>query len=434
MMNRTLTVVLAGGKGSRLEPLTRDRAKPAVPFGGGYRIIDFTLSNCLNSGLRKIQVLTQYKAQSLDRHIQLAWQKYFPRDVGDFIDVVPPQQRIADEWYQGTADAVYQNIYAIERERPQYVVILAGDHIYKMDYARLVRFHIESKADMTVGALRVPRMDATEFGVMQVTTDGRIIGFQEKPADPRPIPGDSEHALASMGIYVANASFLFEQLCQDATRADSPHDFGRSIIPSIIDDHRVFAFPFMDENRKQQAYWRDVGTLDAYFEANMDLVSVDPQLNVYDDRWPIRTHQPNFPPPKFVFGQDDPDGRCGMAIDSIVCQGTILSGGQVRRSVLGPNVRIHSHADVQDAILFEGVEIGRNARVRRAIIDKGVRIPRDAEIGFDHERDRANGFTVSEGGVVTIAKADLGEELFAPTSSVPRPRSLSLGMQYSECR
>jgi glucose-1-phosphate adenylyltransferase len=425
MMNRTLTVVLAGGKGSRLEPLTRDRAKPAVPFGGGYRIIDFTLSNCLNSGLRRIAVLTQYKAQSLDRHIQLAWQKYFFREVGDFIDVVPPQQRIADDWYQGTADAVYQNIYAIERERPDYVVVLAGDHIYKMDYARLLRFHVETKADMTVGALRVPRLDATSFGVMQVKTDGRIIGFQEKPADPRGIPGDEQHALASMGIYVANAPFLFEQLCRDATRPGSPHDFGRSIIPSIIEDHRVFAYPFMDENRKQQAYWRDVGTIDAYFAANMDLVSVDPQLNVYDDRWPIRTYQPNYPPPKFVFGPDDPDGRCGMAIDSIVCQGTILAGGQVRRSVLGPNVRIDGHAEVEDSILFEGVEIGRSARIRRAIIDKGVRIPRGAEIGFDHERDRANGFAVSEGGVVTIAKADLCENLSLPATHIPRPVAMN---------
>lgn len=409
MMNRTLAVVLAGGKGSRLEPLTRDRAKPAVPFGGAYRIVDFTLSNCLNSGLRRIQVLTQYKAQSLDRHIQLAWQKYFFRETGDFIDVVPPQQRIAEDWYQGTADAVYQNIYAIERERPAYIVILAGDHIYKMDYSKLVRFHIENKADMTVGALRVPRLDARSFGVMQITSEGRIIGFQEKPADPRPIPGDEDHTLASMGIYVATAPFLFEQLCRDATRPGSPHDFGRSILPAIIEDYRVFAFPFLDENRKREAYWRDVGTLDAYFEANMDLVSVDPLLNVYDERWPIRTYQSNYPPPKFVFAQGDPEGRCGMAQDSIICQGTILSGGQVRRSVLGPNVRVHSYAQVEDSILFEGVEIGRHARIRRAIIDKGVKIPRDMEVGFDHDRDRANGFTVSEGGVVAIAKADVGD-------------------------
>jgi glucose-1-phosphate adenylyltransferase len=425
MMNHTLAVVLAGGKGSRLEPLTRDRAKPAVPFGGGYRIIDFTLSNCLNSGLRKIQVLTQYKAQSLDRHIQLAWQKFFFREVGDFIDVVPPQQRIAEDWYQGTADAVYQNIYAIERERPEYVVILAGDHIYKMDYSRLVRFHIENKADMTVGALRVPRMDATEFGVMQIKTDGRIIGFQEKPADPRGIPGDEDHALASMGIYVASTPFLYEQLCRDANVPGSNHDFGRNIIPSILDNHRVFAFPFLDENRKRQAYWRDVGTLDAYFEANMDLVAVDPLLNVYDERWPIRTYHPNYPPPKFVFAQDAPDGRCGMALDSVVCQGTILSGGQVRRSILGPNVRVNSFAHVDDSILFEGVEIGRHARVRRAIIDKGVKIPRDMEIGFDHELDRANGFTVSEGGVVVIAKADVGDwsrDLHANDSDLIVPR------------
>ena len=404
-MKNVLAIVLAGGKGSRLEPLTRDRAKPAVPFGGAYRIIDFTLSNCLNSGLRKILVLTQYKAMSLDRHISLGW-RFLCRELGEFIDILPPQQRIDEHWYQGTADAVYQNIYALEKERPEYVLILAGDHIYKMNYQTLIDSHLQSNADLTVGALRIPRHEARHFGVMQVDESARVVGFQEKRADAATIPGDPEHCLGSMGIYVFNARFLFEQLCQDATRPDSKHDFGHNIIPSIIDTHRVFAFPFRDENRKQDAYWRDVGTLEAYYEANMDLIAVDPQLNMYDERWPIRTYHPNFPPPKFVFAEEGRGARRGQAIDSIVCQGSIVSGGNVERSILGHNTRVNSFAHVQDSILFEGVDIGRHAKVRRAIIDKGVHIPMGTEIGYDAEQDRARGFTVSEGGITVIAKAE----------------------------
>jgi glucose-1-phosphate adenylyltransferase len=406
-MKDVLAVVLAGGKGSRLEPLTRDRAKPAVPFGGAYRIIDFTLSNCLNSGIRKMLVLTQYKAMSLDRHINLGWRNFFCRELGEFIDMVPPQQRIDEQWYQGTADAVYQNIYVLEKERPQYVVILAGDHIYKMNYRTMVEQHIEQGADLTVGALRVDTESAKEFGVMQVDESNRIIGFQEKHPEPKTIPGDDEHCLASMGIYVFSARFLFEQLCKDATEIKSDHDFGKNIIPSIIDSHKVVAFPFRDENRKTDAYWRDVGTLDAYFEANMDLISIDPLLNMYDDQWPIRRYQPCFPPPKFVFGSHggDPE-RCGRAIDSITCQGTIVSGGLVERCILGSNVRVNSYAHVQDSILFEGVDIGRRAKLNRAIVDKGVSIPADAEIGFDPKVDKARGFHVSEGGIVVIAKGD----------------------------
>jgi glucose-1-phosphate adenylyltransferase len=405
-MNNVLGVVLAGGKGERLEPLTRDRAKPAVPFGGGYRIIDFTLSNCLNSGLRKMLVLTQYKAMSLDRHINLGWRGLLCRELGEFIDVVPPQQRIDEHWYQGTADAVYQNIYTLEKERPEYVVVLAGDHIYKMDYASLVQFHKDNQADLTVSALRVPASESRHFGVIEINANQRIIGFEEKPAVPATIPGDDQHIYASMGVYVFTARFLFEQLCLDATRTGSVHDFGRSIIPPIIDTHRVFAFPFVDENRKRDAYWRDVGTLDAYFAANMDLISVDPLLNMYDERWPIRTYLPNFPPPKFVFAEEGVNARRGQALDSIVCQGSIVSGGTVERSILGTNTRVNSFAHVQDSILLDGVDIGRRARVRRAIIDKGVRIPPGTEIGFDEQHDRARGFTVSEGGVVVIAKAD----------------------------
>jgi glucose-1-phosphate adenylyltransferase len=405
-MDNVLAVVLAGGKGERLEPLTRDRAKPAVPFGGAYRIIDFTLSNCLNSGLRKMLVLTQYKAMSLDRHINLGWRRLLCRELGEFIDVVPPQQRIDEHWYQGTADAVYQNIYTLEKERPDYVVILAGDHIYKMDYGSVVEYHKENGADLTVGALRVASGESRHFGVIEVDTDHRIIGFQEKPAVPITIPGDKQHIFASMGIYVFTARFLFEQLCLDATRPGSAHDFGRDIIPSIIDTHRVFAFPFRDENRKQDAYWRDVGTLDAYYAANMDLISVDPLLNMYDERWPIRTYLPIFPPPKFVFAEEGLDARRGQALDSIVCQGSIISGGTVERSLLGANTRVNSFAHVQDSILLDHVDIGRRVRVRCAIIDKGVHIPPGTEIGFDPEHDRARGFTVSEGGVVVIAKAD----------------------------
>ncbi len=414
-----LAVVLAGGKGTRLEPLTRDRAKPAVPFGGVYRIVDFTLSNCLNSGLRKILVLTQYKAMSLDRHLSLGWKGLMSRELGEFIDVVPPQQRIDEHWYQGTADAVYQNIYTLEKERPEYVVILAGDHIYKMNYRTMVDFHLEREADLTVGALRVSVEEARHFGVMQIDNDSRVVGFEEKLQNPKTIPGDPHRCLASMGIYVFNARFLFEQLCLDATQPGSQHDFGRNIIPSVIDTHRVFAFPFHDENRKRDAYWRDVGTLDAYYEANMDLVTVDPLLNMYDSQWPIRTYQPNYPPPKFVFAEDGLTARRGEALDSVVCAGCIVSGGQVRRSILGPNVRINSYAKVDDSIVFEGVDVGRHARIRRAIIDKGVQIPAHTTIGYDPEQDRSRGFLVTERGITVIAKAD-GSEPFVEAELADR--------------
>ena len=415
-MRDTLTVILAGGRGSRLEPLTRDRAKPAVPFGGIYRITDFVLSNCLNSGMRRLLLLTQYKAQSLDRHIHLAWSGYFCRELGEFIDVVPPQQRIDDNWYQGTADAVYQNIYAIEREKPKDVVILAGDHIYKMNYEPMVDFHRKVGADITVGALRVNRDDARQFGVMQIDPDHRIVGFDEKPENPIATPEDPDICLASMGIYVFNARFLFEQLCDDATRHDSSHDFGKNIIPGAINEYNVFAFPFLDENRKRDAYWRDVGTLDAYYEATMDLIGVDPQLNLYDQEWPIRAYQPMLPPPKFVFGSEGHTSRRGEALDSILCQGSIISGGSVARSVLGSNVRINSYSHVEDSILFDDVEVGRRCQIRRAIIDKGVRIPPETKIGYDPAADAARGFTVTDSGLVVIAR---GEQL--QSGPVERP-------------
>lgn len=410
-MKGVLALVLAGGKGSRLEPLTRDRAKPAVPFGGAYRIIDFTLSNCINSGLRRMLVLTQYKAASLDRHLYLGW-RFLCRELGEFIDVLPPQQRIDEHWYQGTADAVYQNIYSIEQSRPEYVIILSGDHIYKMDYSELIRDHIDSKAECTIGCIPVPLEEGSQFGVMQIDDSNRVVKFREKPESPDPMPDDSSRCLASMGIYVFSANFMFEELCRDATDNDSAHDFGKNIIPSIIESHLVRAFPFRDKNTGDGRYWRDVGTLDAYYEANMDLIAIDPQLNLYDRSWEIRTYQPSDPPPKFVFAQSgDSQPRVGQALDSMVCNGSIISGGRVERSIISYNVRVNSWAHVQDSILFDGVIVGRHAKIRRAIIDKGVSIPAHTQIGFDHEADRARGFIVTESGVVVIGKVDMIREL-----------------------
>ncbi len=403
-MRRVVALILAGGKGARLEPLTRDRAKPAVPFGGIYRIIDFALSNCINSGLRRMLVLTQYKAASLDRHIGLGW-RFLCRELDEFIDVLPPQQRIDEHWYQGTADAVYQNIYSIEKTRPDYVLILAGDHIYKMDYSEVIEDHISHGADCTIGCIPVELKQGSQFGVMQIDPNNRVLQFSEKPEDPDPMPDDPARCLASMGIYVFNANFLFNQLCRDATITESAHDFGRDIIPWIIRSHQVRAFAFRDKNTGNSRYWRDVGTLDAYYEANMDLVAVEPQLNLYDHSWEIRTYHPPLPPPKFVFRQfTGIKPRAGMALDSMVCAGTIISGGRVERSILSPNVRINSWAHVEDSILFEGVNVGRDAKIRRAIIDKGVDVPEGARVGYDLDLDRARGFTVTESGVVVIGK------------------------------
>ncbi len=410
MVKQVLTLILAGGKGTRLEPLTRDRAKPAVPFGGLYRIVDFTLSNCINSDLRRILVLTQYKARSLDRHIMSGW-GFLSRELGEYVEVLPPQQRIDEHWYKGTADAIYQNIYSIEKEDPQYVLILAGDHIYKMDYGDMIRSHLERQADLTIGCIPVPLREGPNFGVMRVNTEDAVEQFLEKPNEPVPLPDDPNHCLASMGIYVFTARLMYELLCQDATRADSEHDFGKNIIPSMIGTHRVYAYRFRDKNRKAVPYWRDVGTLDAYYQANMDLVEIDPVLNLYDREWPIRTYQPQLPPPKFVFQDDGPRGhaRRGEAHDSMVCQGCILSGGHVRKSILSPNVRVNSYATVENSILFERVNVGRRCRIRKAIIDKDVVIPPDTTIGHDLDHDRQRGFLVTDQGVVVIAKAELPE-------------------------
>jgi glucose-1-phosphate adenylyltransferase len=409
-VQNVLTLLLAGGKGTRLEPLTRDRAKPAVPFGGLYRIVDFTLSNCLNSGLRRVYVLTQYKAHSLVRHITSAWD-FLPRELNEYVEVLPPQQRIDEHWYQGTADAIYQNIYIIEKADPRYILILAGDHIYKMDYGDMMRAHFERGSDLTVGCIPVPLKESPHFGVVLTDAEDRITGFEEKPPVAKPMPDDPNRFLASMGIYVFTARLMYEVLCQDATKQDSRHDFGKDIIPAMMAGHKVHAYRFRDKNRKAVPYWRDVGTLDAYFQANMDLIDVDPVLNLYDREWPIRTHQPQLPPPKFVFSAEGhgENVRRGEAHDSVVCQGCIVSGGHVRRSILAPNVRVNSFAYVENSLLFDGVDVGRHSRVRKAIIDKDVKIPPGTTVGYDLEHDRQRGFTITEQGVVVIAKAELPE-------------------------
>lgn len=404
MHRDVLAIVLAGGRGTRLEPLTRDRAKPAVPFGGIYRIIDFTLSNCINSGLRKILVLTQYKAVSLNRHLAQGWQ-FLCRELDEYIEVIPPQQRIAEHWYQGTADAIYQNVYTIEKANPRDTLILAGDHIYKMDYSAMINAHRARDADLTIACIPVPRLEARHFGVMHVDDEGRVVGFLEKPDDPPSMPGHPELALASMGIYTFKTDVMYELLFQDAARKEgSGHDFGHDIIPGMLGGNaKVYAYPFRDENRKEGAYWRDAGTLDAYYQTSLDLIQVEPVLNLYDRQWPIHTYQPPYPPPKFV--HSDPDRR-GAAFNSIICQGVIISGGQVFRSILSPGVRVHSYALVEDSILLDGVEVGRHARIRRAIIDKDVKIPAGFDIGWDLERDRARGLTISEDGVTVVPKAE----------------------------
>jgi glucose-1-phosphate adenylyltransferase len=415
-MRGVVTVILAGGKGTRLEPLTRDRAKPAVPFGGLYRIIDFTLSNCINSRLRRVMVLTQFKSRSLDRHIRLGW-NFLSTELGEGVEVLPPQQRIDETWYKGTADAIYQNIYSIERERAEQVLILAGDHIYKMDYGLMIRAHRDSGADVTIGCIPVPLAEVRHFGIMQTADDDRVLNFLEKPRSTEPMPDDPHHALGSMGIYVFNTRLLFELLCQDAARTGSEHDFGKNVIPHMIESGmKVFAHRFHDENRKAVPYWRDVGTLDAYYQANMDLIAVEPVLNMYDATWPIRTLQPQLPPPKFVFTGEGPTGhaRRGEALDSIVCPGSIVSGGHVRRSILSPRTRVNSYAIVEDSILLDGVDVGRYCRIRRAIIDKDVKLPPYTVLGYDTEFDRQRGFTVTEQGVVVVPKNEPPETFQSP--------------------
>jgi len=402
-----LAMILAGGKGERLHPLTLHRAKPAVPFGGIYRIIDFTLSNCINSGIRKIAVLTQYKSLSLDKHLRLGW-NFFSGELNEFIISVPPQQRVGDKWYQGTADAIYQNIYMIEKDAPDHLLILAGDHIYKMDYAEMLRFHRQEKADATVAAIEVPIDQAPSFGIIAVKDNCRIVGFEEKPRQPKAIPGRPDMAFASMGVYLFNTKKILEHLRFDALQ-DTSHDFGKNIIPEMMKTSKVCAYNFIDKNKKAAKYWRDVGTIDAYWEANQDLVSVDPLLNLYDCAWPMRTYQAQNPPAKFVFAQENKGGRRGTALDSIVAHGCILSGGRVQNSVLSPNVRVNSYTEVRDSILMENVDVGRHCRIRRAIIDKDVVIPSGTELGYNLDEDRKR-FHVTPSGIVVIGKGMAVEE------------------------
>ena len=397
-----LVILLAGGAGERLYPLTKERAKPAVYFGGPYRIIDFTLSNCINSGLRRIFIATQYKSLSLNRHIRMGW-NVVSEELGEFIEILPPQKRVGEHWYLGTADAVYQNLYSIDRETPSHVIVLSGDHVYKMDYSKMLRFHIESNADATLAALEVPVADSNRFGIVTIDQSERVIGFQEKPEQPAPVPGTPGVALASMGIYIFKADVLVRALEDDAMRADSQHDFGRNIIPSLFNTAPVFAYRFYDENKKASKYWCDIGTLDAYFEASMDLCHVNPEFNLYDPEWPLRTYQPQAPPAKFVFAEEG--RRCGQALDSVISGGCIISGSRVSGSILCPNVRVHSFCDIEQAILMPGVRVGRHARIRRAIIDRDVLVPRGALIGFDAEEDRRR-HTVTDGGIVIVTADD----------------------------
>ncbi len=397
MINDTIVCLLAGGAGERLYPLTRDRAKPAVPFGGAYRIVDISLSNCVNSGLRRIFVVTQYKALSLNRHLREGW-SILAHELGEFVQVLPPMKRVGESWYQGTADAIYQNLYSIGSEPSKYVLILSGDHVYKMDYQLMIKQHVESGADVTVGTIEFDHSEASRFGVVELNAEGRIVGWQEKPEHPKPSPHNPAKCHVSMGIYCFSRDLLMDATTADADDATSRHDFGHDVIPRLIQSHRVYSYDFVDENRKEAQYWRDIGTIEAYYEANMDLVSVAPVFNLYDKHWPLRTYQRQYPPVKFVFGQED---RRGTAVDSIVCMGSIISGGQVEQSVLSFDVRVNSYTRVEKSILFPHVQIGRNSKIRRAIIDRHISIPPGSVIGYDLEEDRKK-YHVTEDGIVVV--------------------------------
>jgi glucose-1-phosphate adenylyltransferase len=393
----TLAVIMAGGRGERLKHLTEDRCKPATPFGGKFRIIDFALSNCVNSGIRQISVLTQYKAHSLIQHIQRGW-GYLRGEFGEFVEIIPAQQRRGSDWYLGTADALWQNMDLIRAHRPLHVLVLAGDHIYKMDYGPMIGFHVEKEADITVGVVEVPVARAREFGVLAVDESNRVLSFLEKPRDPPPMPGRPDVALASMGIYVFNPRLLERLLRADADDPASAHDFGKNIVPGAIDKLRVFAYPFEDVRTKAQSYWRDVGTVDAYYEANLELVSVSPELNIYDEQWPIWTYQEQLPPAKFVF--DDPDRR-GAALDSMVSGGCIISGSRVANSLLFSNVRVHDYSQIEGAVILPRVRVGERCVIRRAIIDEGTLVPDGMQIGVDEQADRER-FYVTEDGVTLV--------------------------------
>ncbi len=409
LTKNTVALILAGGRGSRLKQLTDWRAKPSVPFGGKFRIIDFPLSNCINSGIRRIGVVTQYKAHSLIQHIQRGW-GFLRGEFNEFVELLPAQQRIQEEWYKGTADAVFQNIDILRSYDPEFVVILAGDHIYKMDYGKMLAFHVTSKADMTVGCFDVPVSDASAFGVMAVDESDRVIDFVEKPAEPPHIPGNPDKALVSMGIYVFNTRFLYEQLSRDADDPNSSHDFGHDIIPYLVKRYRVYAHRFEDScvgMGGKMAYWRDVGTVDAYWEANMELTKVLPDLNLYDKTWPIWTHQEQLPPAKFVF---DDEERRGIAVDSMVSGGCIISGARIERSLLFSDVRVNSYSEISDSVILPSVEIGRYVRLNKVVVDKRCAIPDGLEVGFNPVED-AKRFYVTGNGVTLITPDMLGQRI-----------------------
>lgn len=401
----TLAIILAGGQGSRLKELTAWRAKPSVPFGGKFRIIDFPLSNCVNSGIRRIAVATQYKSHSLIRHIQQGW-GHFRGEFGEFVELLPAQQRIKDNWYLGTADAIYQNLDIIRAHDPEYVLVLAGDHIYKMDYGVMLARHVENQADLTVGCFEVPLEEAKAFGVMAVDEENRVIEFSEKPDNPKHVPGNSEMALASMGIYIFNRDFLFEQLIKDADESASSRDFGKDIIPGVVKKYRAYAYSFNNKDEQSQTYWRDVGTIDAFWKANQELIGVSPELNLYDDIWPIWTHQEQLPPAKFVF---DDDTRRGMAVDSMVSGGCIISGSKIDHSLLFSNVRVNSYSLVKDSVILPEVHIGQHCHIKNAVIDKGTQIPDGTTIGVDLEEDKKR-FRVTETGIVLVTPDMIGHK------------------------
>ncbi|MGH9598549.1 MAG: glucose-1-phosphate adenylyltransferase [Terracidiphilus sp.] len=406
-MKDTLGVLLAGGAGERLFPLTRDRAKPAVPFGGHYRIIDITLSNCINSGLRRVYVMTQYKALSLNRHIREGWTGIVAQELGEFFEMMPPTQRTGGNWYMGTADAVYQNIYSIGSEQPAHVIILSGDHIYKMDYSRMLAYHNETHAEVTLATLPIAPDEVSRFGVVDVGRSGEIVGFQEKPAstDLRS-PFNPDAVEASMGIYIFNTEALLKELMTDAEDPNSKHDFGHNILPNLLGKRKMMAYSFVDENKKQALYWRDVGTLDAYYDANMDLCSVSPIFNLYDKGWPVRTRVRQYPPAKFVFGEP---GRSGMAVNSVITAGVIISGASVSNCVVSQDVRVNSYSEVDSSIIFSHVNIGRHCRIRRAIIDRDVQIPEGTVIGYDPVEDKRRYFVTPSGLTIVTRDASLFE-------------------------
>lgn len=402
----TLVMILAGGRGERLYPLTKERAKSAVPFGGRYRIIDFVLSNFINSGFFKIKVLTQFKSESLNQHIDRAWRLATMLD--QYVECVPAQMRIGSDWYKGNADAVYQNLNLILDERPQYVCVFGGDHIYKMDVSQMLMYHVGKGADVTVAVNPYPIGEASQYGVIEADKSMKVRDFHEKPSSPAAMPGDPARALVSMGNYIFSTRVLIDVVGEDARQRDSGHDFGRDILPSLVTSGRVYAYDFLTNRIPGEIegtgnYWRDVGTIESYFQACMDLVSVTPSLNLYNEEWPIRSSRTHLPPAKFVFADEEPR-RMGTALDSLVAEGCILSGGEINRCILFPKARVNSYAVVQDSVLMHGVNVGRHCRIQKAIIDMFVSVPQKTDIGFDPEVDRKRGFTVTESGIVVIPK------------------------------